>query len=855
MKIRNLCKKAALPLALMCMLGSLTFAGDAAIASLKIRWISSTATAYGKAKIKTYNGTFNGKTGIVQSLEFTPGAALVPVVVNSDTNITRFAVTTQLGGYDTSLKTGQVIGGVNGGFFNTYGNAEGLQIRNGKLLSTNSYKKDSGQDSSAPYEFYTAGFTENGALIYGIPNFSITAAAGSVTKSVATFNQLPHAYDAGCVWMLNSDYGSYAKWDTGYPHLNYYVLVLKKTGGSYTVGGSVTGTFVGYRTYTTDNAAACKLESGNFYLVGPKSQIKPLADAAQSGDSVTVSFRETTGKWATAYNALRGGNLLVNKGKAVTNGLDASIASNYVARSVLAVKASGETGLFVFDNRSKKGSEYLAGMPLVNAAQTLVDLGYYTAVNLDGGGSSTIAARSTAAGALSILNDPSDGSQRPVGNALALVSFIEQDKLLNDFETLNFSAVVAGGAAATVQLIQKNSVEYSGIGCAEIGYTLPAAASSVRLTQGNVVLPAGTTAIAAKIDGLSSNIKVQATFTTDDGGTVQSAAVTLSGDGYKEIVFPVPSGAAVYTGLTFTRGNGKTSGTLRVDNLIARRGAAADTVSPAITLSPAGTQKGVKGTVLKMSAADNAWGSGVDAKSYEIFLDNVHKASAATYTLTEPVGSLVTRVTYEAADNNGNRTRKYSVLTRSDYKPTAFFKDVKASGWATDYINYCYRAKLMEGDTTSGQRRFLGTRTASRAELCATLVNMKKVNAGSYASVKLPYADAADIPSWAVNYVKAAYKLGIMTGTKVDGKMYFYPKRSITRAEVASAIRALLPQLAGFRPSGAFKDASSIPDWAKDAVNDAAAFGIFEGDTEGKFRPGASITRNEIAVVLTRLNK
>ena len=847
-------KTAALLTAALCIFTSLVFAGDAAIASLKVKWVSSTSTAYGKAKIKTYNGTFDGKTGILRSLEFTPGAALVPVVVNRNTNISRYTLPAQLDHYDGLLKTGQVIGGINGGFFNSYGNAEGLQIRNGKLLSTNSFKKDNGQDAGAPYKFYTAGFTESGTLIYGIPNFSITATAGGVTRTAGAFNQLPHAYE-GQVWVLNSDYGSYARWDTAYSHLNYYVLALKKTAGSYTVGGSVTGTFVSYKEYTADNASACKLESANFYIIGPKSQVAALASAALSGSGVTVNFKETTGRWATAYNTLRGGNLLVDKGKAVTGGLDASIASKYVARTVLAVKASGEAGLFVFDNSSKQGSGYLAGMPLVNAAQTLADLGYYTAVNLDGGGSSTIAARSGDKTAVKVLNDPSDGSLRPVGNALALVCFIEQDQLINNFETLNFSTVTAGGANAVVRQLKNGAAEHSGVGCAELEYDLTAAAATVRLTQGDVVLPAGATAIVVRINGLSSDVKVQAAFAKDDGTTVTSRAVTLDGDTYREITLNVPEGAVTYTGLTFTRGNGKKKGTVRVDNLVVRRGASPDALAPAITVTPSGTQKGVKGTTLKMSAADNVWGSGVDPKSYEIYVDAAHKASAASYTLTGTVRSMLTKVTYEAADNDGNRTRKYTLLSRSDYKPTAFFKDVKANGWATDYINYCYRAKLMEGDTTSGERRFLGTRSASRAELCATLVNMRKVSVKTYASVKLPYADAASIPSWAAGYVKAAYKLGIMTGTKVDGKLYFYPNRPVTRAEVASAIRGMLPALAGFRPSGAFKDASSIPAWAQDAINDAAAFGIFEGDAEGKFRPAARITRNEIAVILTRLNR
>ena len=57
------------------------------------------------------------------------------------------------------------------------------------------------------------------------------------------------------------------------------------------------------------------------------------------------------------------------------------------------------------------------------------------------------------------------------------------------------------------------------------------------------------------------------------------------------------------------------------------------------------------------------------------------------------------------------------------------------------------------------------------------------------------YEDADDISEWAYNYVKAAYFLGIMTGSKnLEGKQVFNCKANITRQEFFQAMSNLLKQ-------------------------------------------------------------
>jgi hypothetical protein len=56
-------------------------------------------------------------------------------------------------------------------------------------------------------------------------------------------------------------------------------------------------------------------------------------------------------------------------------------------------------------------------MTRYEVAQTLLSYGAYDAVNFDGGGSTTLVMANPSA---TVVNLPSDGSERPVGNSLAV---------------------------------------------------------------------------------------------------------------------------------------------------------------------------------------------------------------------------------------------------------------------------------------------------------------------------------------------------------------------------------------------------------------------------------------------------
>ncbi|MDN4613030.1 phosphodiester glycosidase family protein [Leifsonia sp. F6_8S_P_1B] len=89
------------------------------------------------------------------------------------------------------------------------------------------------------------------------------------------------------------------------------------------------------------------------------------------------------------------------------------------ARTAVGVSRDGtEVTVVSIDGRQGDGR----GMTIQELGRLLLDLGAYNAVNLDGGGSTTLIARRPGTTEPAVINRPSDGTERAVANSLAFFS-------------------------------------------------------------------------------------------------------------------------------------------------------------------------------------------------------------------------------------------------------------------------------------------------------------------------------------------------------------------------------------------------------------------------------------------------
>ena len=133
------------------------------------------------------------------------------------------------------------------------------------------------------------------------------------------------------------------------------------------------------------------------------------------------------------------------------------------------------------------------------------------------------------------------------------------------------------------------------------------------------------------------------------------------------------------------------------------------------------------------------------------------------------------------------------------------------------------------------------------------LVRKMGLDINKYAGVTLPYEDTADIPRWAMLYVKAAYAEGIMTGSKTFTGVSFYARNNITRQEAACAVERIANADERLAMRVEYKDMSDISGWAKNAVTALTSKGIFDGDNDGRFYPKRNLSRSESAALITRI--
>ncbi|MGN0967953.1 MAG: phosphodiester glycosidase family protein, partial [Oscillospiraceae bacterium] len=214
---------------------------------------------------------------------------------------------------------------------------------------------------------------------------------------------------------------------------------------------------------------------GDEWLV---SQLSSL----QSGDTVDIDITSSDERWENAVTAV--GGLY----KMVTNGVvESGLETTQAPRTAVGVKADGSVIFYTVDGRQ---SGYSVGASMEQVAKRLVELGCVEAICLDGGGSTTLGATLPGGDSFSVLNRPSDGSQRAVSTALFLVADQTAPGQAERLALSPSDAILLSGAqlelsAAGVDVLGQTVTRYN---AGQVTYDLPRQAGSVT----GEILTAGT---------------------------------------------------------------------------------------------------------------------------------------------------------------------------------------------------------------------------------------------------------------------------------------------------------------------------------------------------------------------------
>ncbi|WAP54036.1 phosphodiester glycosidase family protein [Streptomyces sp. S465] len=156
--------------------------------------------------------------------------------------------------------------------------------------------------------------------------------------------------------------------------------------------------------------------AGATVLVGRDAGADELSELAV-GDPVSMEYRPRTDSGDLPDTAVSGREPLVVDGKAVDHEGEGN--NTTAPRTAVGFSRDGRTmQILTVDGRQADSG----GVTLTELGLMMKDAGSYSALNLDGGGSSTLVAREPGSDTPRVENSPSDGSERLVPNGLALTA-------------------------------------------------------------------------------------------------------------------------------------------------------------------------------------------------------------------------------------------------------------------------------------------------------------------------------------------------------------------------------------------------------------------------------------------------
>lgn len=183
----------------------------------------------------------------------------------------------------------------------------------------------------------------------------------------------------------------------------------------------------------TFNDTDYSISSGEFVIAakGDSESYQTLIEAIDNDSRIAI-YPYPINDWEDMDFIMGGWQILLDRGTLLPEPIHGAETAKH-PRTTIGVNREGTIGLTIVDGRLVN----IPGVTLGELALINQDLGYYTALELDGGGSSTCLLRNMETGELETMNTPSDGYLRSVANALLIVGDPVDDPITTETTTLS----------------------------------------------------------------------------------------------------------------------------------------------------------------------------------------------------------------------------------------------------------------------------------------------------------------------------------------------------------------------------------------------------------------------------------
>lgn len=289
--------------------------------------------------------------------------------------------------------------------------------------------------------------------------------------------------------------------------------------------------------------------------------------------------------------------------------------------------------------------------------------------------------------------------------------------------------------------------------------------------------------LALWVYGDGSGNTLTAPVRTADGGSSEMTLAVLDFKGWQQVVVPLPDGAAQILMMKLLPTGTGTQGTIWLDQVTASSQSTPDTTPPVVTITSAPASGTLRAAV--QDDLDREFSLDQITVTYDgTELPFTLESGTISASLPGQDGK-AHRITVTAADASGNIGRSSADIAASEQAQP--FADMDGH-WAAGYVNYLYDQGISNGVAVEGQYYFNPDKDITRGEFALMFARWLRLDLTAYSGVELPFADTSEIPSWCLDAVKAMYALGVMEGSAESTGTYAYAQRSISRAEAMTML-------------------------------------------------------------------
>lgn len=730
----------------------------------------------------------------------------------------------------------RVVGATNASYFLGNGFPANLLVNNNVIVNYGILGENSNSPTQQPVAF---GISKTGEAIadYYTTDLSFTVAGQKVK-----IDRINNDRAAGTTVLYTA---SQASTNTNNWGIEIVVTGASKSTKSLSFGDSITGTVSSVTEYGQAGNSIIP-EDGFVVSVQDKAIAEQLKASIEIGAPIQFDLAIDQ-KWMDAKFILAAGPLLVKDGKMnISMPQSSSFVKTRSDRTAVAIDATGKkVSLVTVDGRQSGHSN---GATLTDLASYLISKGAKYAINLDGGGSTTMVVRNPGGEAPVLVNRPSGGTERRVSATLQVINTAPAGILkaftisgLPSSMTVETSATLNASLAYDEFLnpvaIQQENVKWSVEG--GIGQLNGTNFTATKIGSGKIV---------ATYNGIRSEFPIQITKAPEAVEAIDSFDITSN--------WSVTTAKAAATIVNATKAEpfreGASSLKLSYDFTATEEGTKAAYVV-------AETPKVIEGLPKQIGVwvygdAAKHWLRGVltDGAGEKHTIDFTQQGkldwsgwkyvtAAVPQTLTLPIKFDRIYVT-EPNANNQNKGVLYFDQLQAVYKDNykePIYTDLKPTHWASSTIEYLNTNELTKGYPNGTFKPESTITRAEAATIIARALGISKTQQPTFTDVKTTH--------FAYDAIAAVAEKGVLTGREASK---FSPEGKLTRAEMATILKRAY-NLTGTTELP-FKDVNSS-HWAYEAIQTVYQNQLTGGYPDNTFKPNNSITRAEFATFLTKI--